>query len=134
MANLTIVAADVAPVEVIEAFTGPAKEAILKGQYVRYNVTDGKIELGKGTETAEARKGGIAILGANAAGITITAVRRGIIDIGDAMSALDFDADVFLSDTDGTLADTAGSVSLVVGTVVPAWNATTADKLLRIEL
>ena len=133
-ADLVIVAADVAPVEVIEMFTGPAKEVILKGQYVRYNVTDGKIEKGKGTETAEARKGGIAILGANAAGITITAVRRGIIDIGDAMSALDFDADVFLSDTDGTLADTAGSVTLIVGTVVPAWNATTADKLLRIAL
>jgi hypothetical protein len=45
-----------------------------------------------------------------------------------------FDADVYLSDTDGTLATTAGTTSLVVGTVVPGWAATTADKLLRVDL
>jgi hypothetical protein len=61
-------------------------------------------------------------------------VRKGWIDIGDALSALAYDADVFLSDTDGTLATTAGTVSKIIGTVVPAWGATTADKLLRVDL
>ena len=134
MGTLTIVAADVAPVEVFEKFTGPAAEAITKGQYVRYNVSTGKIEIGNASSAEEGRNGGIAITGANAAGITITAVRKGIIDIGDAMSAMAYDADVFLSNTDGTLATSQGTGAYIVGTVVPAWGASTADKLLRVNL
>jgi hypothetical protein len=134
MANLSITAGDVAAVEVIEQFTGPAAEAISAGQYVRYNTTSGKIELGKGTAAAEARKGGIAITSANAAGVTITAVRKGTVDVGDALAALTYDDDVYLSDTDGTLADAHGTVTLIVGTVVPVWGYTTADKALRVDL
>jgi len=133
MGNLSITAADVAPVEVFEKFTGPAAEAITKGQYVRYNTTSGKIEIGNASSAGEGRKGGIAINGASLAGITITAVRKGIINVGDALSALAFDADVFLSNTDGTLATSQGTGAYIIGTVVPAWNATTADKLLRVD-
>ena len=133
MANLGITASDVAPVEVIEQFTGPAAESINAGQYVRYNVTTGKIELGNATTAAEARSGGIAITSAGA-GETVTAVRKGIVDVGDALTALAYDADVYLSDTDGTLADAAGTVSKIVGTVVPVWGYTTADKALRVDL
>lgn len=134
MANLTVVAAKVAPVQILEKFTGPAAEVITKGQYVRYNVTNGKIELGNATLAAEARAGGIAIEGASVAGVTVTAVRKGLIDVGDALDALTYDDDVFLSNTDGVLADVAGTVSTIIGTVVPAWGATTADKLLRVDL
>lgn len=134
MANLTVVAAKVAPVQILEKFTGPAAEVITKGQYVRYNVTNGKIELGNATLAAEARAGGIAIEGASVAGVTVTAVRKGLVDVGDALDALTYDDDVFLSNTDGVLADVAGTVSAIVGTVVPAWGATTADKLLRVDL
>jgi len=134
MADLTITAADVAVVEVIEQFTGPAAEAINAGQYVRYNTTNGKIELGNATTAAEARSGGIAVVTANAANVTITVLRKGILDVGEALAALTFDDDVYLSDTDGTLADAAGTVSKIVATVVPAWGYTTADRLLRVDL
>ena len=134
MANLTIAAGDVAPVRVIKQFTGPAAEAINAGQYVRYNTTSGKIELGNATDAAESRSGGIAIRSAATAGLTVTVVQKGLIDVGDALAALTYDDDVYLSDTDGTLADTAGTVSKIVGTVVPAWGATTADKILRVDL
>jgi hypothetical protein len=134
MANLTVVAADVRPVSVIEQFTGPAAEAILPGHYVRFNVTTGRIEKGNGTTAAEARKGGIALTEATQAGDTLTAVRKGILDMGDALDALTYDDDVFLSDTDATLADTAGTVSTIVGTVVPGNGSTTPDKLLRVDL
>lgn len=133
MTNLTIAAVDVAAVEIYEKFTGPAAEAITAGQYVRFNTTNGKIEKGNGTTAAEARKGGIA-LQTVAAGITLTAIRKGVLDVGAALAALTYDDDVFLSDTDGTLADVAGTVSLIVGTVVPAWGETTPDKLLRLDL
>lgn len=131
MANLTISA--IRPVQVIEQFTGPAAEAITAGNYVRFSVTTGKIEKGNGTTAAEARKGGLA-LNTAAAGETVTAVRKGLVDLGNALGDLTYDDDVFLSDTDATLADTAGTVSLIVGVTVPAWGATTADKLLRLDL
>lgn len=134
MADLTITAADVAPVFVIEQFTGPAAEAIAAGQYVRFNTTNGKVELGKATTAAEARDGGIAITTATAAGDPVTAVRSGCVDLGDALAALNYDADVYLSDTDGTLADSAGTIAKVIGQVVPAWGQTTADKLLRVDM
>jgi len=133
MATLSVTAADVALVQVIEKFTGPAAEAIAVGQYVRLDTSTGKIALGNGTSAAEARKGGIAITSAPA-GMTVTAVRKGIVDFGDALGDLTYDDDVFLSDTDGVLADTAGTTSLIVGTVVPGWGATMADKLLRVDL
>jgi len=133
MATLTVTAARVALVEQIEKFSGPAAEAITAGQYVRYNTTSGKIELGNGTDTTENRSGGIAL---NSAGIgeTVTVLRKGIVDLGDALGDLTYDDDVFLSDTDGVLADTAGSASKIVGTVVPIWGHTTADKALRLDL
>lgn len=133
MANLSITADDVAAVKVIEQYTGPAAEAITAGQYVRFNTTNGKVELGNGTSAAEARRGGIALRSA-AAGETLTFVRKGVLDVGDALATLTYDDDVYLSDTDGTLADAAGTTSLVVGTVVPGYAATTPDKLLRVDL
>lgn len=131
MGNLTVTA--VRPVQVREQFTGPVNEAVTVGQYVRLNTTTGVIELGKATIPAEARKGGLA-LHAAVIGETVTAVRKGILDVGEALVGMSFDDDVFLSDTDGTLATSQGSELLVVGTVVPGWASTTADKLLRIDL
>lgn len=134
MATLTVTAARVAAVKEIEAFCGPAAEAITAGQYVRLNTTNGKVELGNGTSTTENRSGGIALNSA-AAGETVKVLRKGWLDMGDALTDLTYDDDVFLSDTDGVLADTAGTASKIVGTVVPAWgHPTTADKLLRVDL
>lgn len=130
MADLTITRCR--PVEVIDQFTGPLAEAVAEGQYVRFNVTTGMVELGNGTNAAESRGGGLAISG-GVARQTITAVRQGVLDVGNALSALTYDDDVFLSDTDGTLADAAGTVSKIVCTVVSGYAATTPDKLLRVN-
>ena len=137
MANLSITAADVAPVRVDEAdlFTGPAAEAITAGQYVRLNTTTGYVELGNGSSTAEARAGGIAIKSAAVAGEPVSYVTQGLVSLGNALGGLAYGADVYLSDTDGTLADAAGTVSRIVGTVHPAYGSTSGvDKLLRVRL
>ncbi len=131
---LTITAAEVAPVEVFEQWTGPAAEVITAWQMVRLETTTGKATLSNGTTAAEARCRGIAINGASAAGITITAVKAGVVDLGDALGDLAFDQAVYLDNTDGALGTAAGTVSLVVGRVVPSWGYTTADKLLHIDL
>lgn len=133
MADITIT--EVAPVVVNERqFTGPAGEAIAAGQYVRLDPTTGKIVKGNATTAAEARSGGIALTGA-VAGQTVTVAAQGaVLDVGDVLGDLDYDADVYLSDTDGKLADATGTVTKVVGRVIPAWGHTTADKLLEIRM
>ena len=133
MALLTIVAAEVAVLEDRESFTGPEGETLTVGQMVRYNTTTGKIDLGKATDAAEARKGGM-VVKREGNGV-VTVLRRGIVDVGDALSALTYDDDVHLSDTDGRLADAAGSTANIVATVVPIWSnpSAVADKALRIE-
>lgn len=130
MANLTITRCR--PVEVIEQFTGPIAEAVSEGNYVRLSTTTGFIELGNATDAAESRSGGLAING-GVAREAVTFVKKGLLDVGNALSALAYDADVYLSDTDGKLADAAGTVSKVVGTVVAGYGSTTPDKLLRVN-
>ena len=129
MATLTISA--IRPVVVLDQFTGPAVEAITAGQWVRLDPSTGKVALGNATTLAGAAPGGMA-LGAAAAGQVVTVVRAGIVDIGDALSG-NYGADVYLSDTDGVLADATGTKTKVVGRIEPGWANTTADKLLRID-
>lgn len=134
MANLTIDATKVAPVQVIEQLTGPASVALEKGELVRLDTSTGKFVKALATTAPNARACGMVITKAAAAGQTVTVVRKGWVNVGDALSALNFDADVFLSDTAGLANDAAGTVSKVVGTVVPGWGATAGDRLLRIDL
>lgn len=132
MALLNVTASAVAPVRPIEQFTAPAGEIITAGQFVRFNTTTGYLELGNGLTATEARRGGIAIDSAPVIGMTITVVTKGVIDLGNALGSLTYDDDVYLSNTDGQLADAAGSVSYIVGVVVPGFASLTPDKLLAV--
>ena len=120
------------PVQIVDQMTAPAVEAITVGQWVRIDASTGKAALGNATTEAEAAPGGIA-LHAAAAGEAVTFVRQGIVDLGEAVAGMNYGALVYLSDTDGTLADATGTTTKVVGQVTSGFAATTADKLLRIE-
>lgn len=135
MSDLTITAADVALVEAIEQFTAPAHEVITAGQPVYYVAATGKVGLADEDGAAPLNEPeGIAITGANQANITITVVKKGLVDLGDALAGMDYGATVYLSATPGKLADATAGHAVVVGEVVPAWGAATADKLLRVDL
>jgi len=130
-----VTAGRVRVVESIEQFTAPLGESLVVGDAVRFDTTTGKFTGANGGSAPEARIYGI-LVSKDGAGASGTAIRRGIID-GFALTAMAYDAAVYLSDTDKTLADAAGTVSTVVGRVVPAFaNAigTTPDKLLHISL
>lgn len=111
-----------------------AGEAIKAGAPVRIDTATGKATNANGTTDAEARVVGIAGRTV-AAGEALTIVKQGIMD-GFTLTG-DYDADVYLSDTDGRLSHIAGTVETVVGRVIPG-NATTlgtaADKLLLVEV
>lgn len=134
MADLTVTEAT--PVKIIEQFTAAAGEAFALGEVVRLDTSTGYVTPANGTTAAEARAIGIALQEATVAGDTITVLVQGIVDLADALDALDYDDPVYVSDTDGALggADTDATVDVIVGRVVPAFGHTTADKLLRVAL
>lgn len=104
MADISITASRVAAVEAIDEQTLPAAEVITAGQIVRID-TDGKFAPANASSEAEADWYGIAINGAIAAGYPVRAVRKGKVNIGDGMTSLAYNAKVYLSHTDGVLAD-----------------------------
>ena len=133
MTDLVIAAADVKLVKGYKQSTGPAGAVIAAGQPVIFDLTSGKYILADASSAPGARKGGIALTSANQAGITITVVHEGILEVGEALAALTFDDDIFISDTEGFYADAAGTAGGAIARVVPGWAATTADRLLEIN-
>lgn len=122
---------------VVESFkqaTGVAAETIALGAIVRLDTSTGKITNSKATTETEARVYGMALRAA-AAGEAVTVLCDGVVD-GFAITALNFDSDIYLTDTDGVIGDAAGTVKVIIGRVITG-NAvtlgTTADRLLRIE-
>lgn len=135
MADISLDTAD--RVEVVESrrqLTCIATEAIEAGAPVRFH-TDGKGTNAKGTDTTEMLVWGIALKSV-AAGEPVTLLAEGILD-GFDLSGLAYNAPVFLSDTDGRLADAAGTKAILIGRVVPG-NAqllgSSPDKLLDVNI
>jgi predicted RecA/RadA family phage recombinase len=136
MAAITVTPANVRIVEIVEKITAPAAEAILAGSYVRLNTTSGKLEYGNGSSATEVGKMGFIATRSVAAGEALTAMKKGILDIGEALASTAFDAQIFVNDTDTSLGDAAGTTSKVVGVVWPGWATSTAnaDKVLRVDM
>lgn len=134
MANIAVTTAD--KIEVVESLiqlTLVAAEAISAGAPVRIDTT-GKFTNANGTTTTENRIYGVATRTV-AAGEALTAVRKGVLD-GFTLSQA-YDAIIYLSDTDGRLGDTAGTVSTVVGRVIAGTGqllGSNPDKLLFVDL
>lgn len=69
------------------------------------------------------------------AGDSVTGIRNGVIDAYD-VSALAFNAPIYLSNTPGKLGTTAGTVAVIIGRVVPGWAVplgNAPDKLIKID-
>lgn len=122
-------------VDSIRQMTLPAAEAITAGAPVRLDTSSGKFTNSNGTTAPEARIWGIATRTV-VAGEALTAIRNGVMD-GFDLSGMNYDATVYLSDTDGRLDTAAGTVSTVVGRVITATGTTLGtafDKILSVEL
>lgn len=136
MADLALVTADrLRIVESIIQMTLPAAEALAAGQAVRVDTASGRFTKANATVAAEARAYGL-VARSVPAGQAATAIRKGVV-AGHDLAALGFDADVYLSDTDGALADAAGTVPTPVGRVVPGTAevlGATYAKLLFVDL
>lgn len=115
MANLSLTTAD--RVEVVESDiqdTRITAEAVTAGAPVRDD-GNGLWTNGNGTDATEANVYGVATRTA-AAGTALTAIRKGVLDGFTGLPA--FGAAVYVSDTDGRLADAAGTVTVKAGRVI----------------
>lgn len=115
--------------------TAPFAESCNVGQCVRFDATTGKWTKANATDATENRIYGI-LVSKDEAGAAGTAVQQGVID-GFDLTTLNFGAPLFLSDTDGTVADVAGTTTVVIGRVMPGFSTTlgtVADKLFQIDI
>lgn len=137
MADLALVTAGrLRVVESIVQMTAPFAESCAVGDAVRIDTATGKWTKAKGTDAAEARVYGV-LVSKDGAGTAGTAIRKGVLD-GFDLSALAYDAAVYLSDTDGKLEGTdAPTVDVIMGRVIGGFATTlgtAADKLLFLDL
>lgn len=128
-----------------EQYTFEAEERIDVGQVFRINPTTGKATKANAStldESGQVTTAGnfittlyIAIDQARQAGNAVTGVKKGLLD-GFDLSALSVGAKVYVSNTDGALADAVGTTTTLVGRVHPApltGTPTVQDKLLAVN-
>jgi hypothetical protein len=136
MANIALVTADRVRVEEsLVQLTLVAGEDITAGEAVRIDTTTGRFTGSNGTSAGEARIYGIAAKSVKS-GMAVTAIRHGVM-AGFDLTAQAYDKAIFLSDTDGKLADAAGTTSVVVGRVLPVNTqllGSNPDKLLYVHI
>jgi len=138
MADITLSAADVLAVKTVktvEQISLIAGEAINGGQPVYLNTTTGRVYRARGNAAGTA--GAIGLCGRTVAtGEACTIIQQGLVDLGAALNAVNYGTVVYLSDTaTGVFGDAAGTVSVVIGRVVPAHAlGNTAERLLRVNL
>ncbi|WP_273845411.1 capsid cement protein [Rubrobacter calidifluminis] len=126
MATLQVNAADVALVRCDSAGGArsfPAAAAIDAGRVVALDSRGRATSSGTNIE-------GIAVTSAKQAGASLDVIREGIVDLGDALSALAFGAAVYAS-PDGTLDDATGTE---IGRVTASNGEIPSRKLLRVEV
>lgn len=108
-----------------------------RGKYLRVDGTTGKAMLGNATSAGEVGGlRGIALSDQKYVGDSVTLLRHGLMDFGDALDGMDYGATIYVSDTDGTLADAAGTVTTATaGKVWPVFEHDgTVKKLAYIDL
>lgn len=102
---------------------------------LRWDTTNGDATPAKATTAAEGRFVGLSTTVNAKVGTPVTIAGPGcLVDVGNVLTGMAYDVEVFLSDTDGLLADGAGTESIVVGRVTPRPRSDMGapDKLLRI--
>lgn len=135
MADIALTAAQVSPVNEVECefWTLIAGATITRGQAVAID-SNGKGVLADGSTGAANNVRGIALAGA-ASGEPITILVHGSI-YGFDLSAVAYDAVVYVSNTAGALSAAAGDsdVDVVVGRVKPMHDGATPTKVLYVNI
>jgi len=115
----------------VDKFDAPSNE-VFGFEAVRYH-TDGTVTPANGTDATESNFQGLAVIESDRVGQAVTVVRDGVVDVGEALAGLTPGTPIYLSDTDGTFATSAGTVNVIAGRVEAGWGGLTSDLLFRIH-
>lgn len=131
MAAVTVTAANISPVfgAHAEIFPFIAGEALTAGNVVYFN-SSGKVIKASGAASGTAKVAGIALQTVGA-GQSVDVLKEGHLE-GLTLTALAYGAKVYLSDTSGGFDTAAGTVSVVIGSVVPT-SEQGSNKLLYVQ-
>lgn len=102
--------------------SGEAVASGRRGMYMRVDATTGKAMLGNDSSAGEVGGlHGIALSDQKYLGDSVTLFRFGLLDWGNALDGMDIGAPIYVSDTDGTFADSTGSTGTIAGRVWPVF-------------
>lgn len=130
MAELTVTAAQVSPIfpRFAEIYSMIAAETITAGQVV-YQTSAGKAGVADANAAGKQQARGIALCGGGA-GQVIDVLKKGHVAGFTLPQA--YDAQLFLSDTAGAIADAAGTMSVPIGRVI-AMSDPSLTKVVYVE-
>jgi hypothetical protein len=133
MADIALTAAQIAAVkpEISEIIDVTLAATVTKGQALYLVAASGKYGVADANDSGKEQVRGIA-LKAGAAGETIPMLKRGPV-AGFTISGMNYDAPAYLSNTAGALADAAGTMTVVVGRVIPLNDSPTFSKVLWVD-
>lgn len=113
----------------VEQDTGIAGEAIKCGAPVYIDPTTGRLLESDANVAARQKFYGFASHKA-AVGESLTVYNRAVV-AGYDLSAVPYGAPIFISDTQGVLSDTAGTLSIKVGEVIPIYGQTRGNSPMK---
>lgn len=118
MADIAVTSENVRLVQTrnAEVYAFIAGVAITAGQAVYFNTSTGKLAVADASGAGTATARGIALNDASA-GQAVDVLKTGMV-AGYTLTSQSYDDAVFLSDTEGAIADAAGTVSVTVGRVI----------------
>lgn len=133
MADIALTAAQIAAVkpEMSEIIDVTLAATVTKGQAL-YLTSAGTFGVADANDSGKEQVRGIA-LAAGAAGETIPMLKRGPL-AGYTLTSQAYDAPLYLSNTAGALADAAGTMTVVVGRVMPLNDRPTYTKVLWVDV
>lgn len=137
MAIISITATNVSRVSAVEEFHSISGSTITPGQFCRPDGS-GQFIPGSVNDAAAAEFGGVAIAHGDT-GADVSIMRRGVLNVGNALASVAFGSKIFLGSVAGEWRTdpfgTAGTVDIEIGTVIAVWgNGGTADKLLAVDV
>lgn len=132
MTDIAYTAAKIAPVfpEKAEIYDFIAAEAITAGQPVYFVAASGKVGLADANGSGTIQFRGVALTTV-AAGSAVSVLKKGHV-YGYTITSLNYDAILYLSNTAGSFADSAGGTTVNCGRVV-ALSESSLTKVVYIE-
>ena len=129
MTNLVI--SEIRVIEHGQQITAPSDEVFVEGDLARQDTTDGQLTGTLGTTATEANWAGL-VINIDAGQVVTVAGNGSLVTLGSALDAVAYGANIFVSDTANTIADSTGTAGVKVGIVEAVRNQGTVYKALRL--